>query len=136
MIPMIYLVGIGMTAAAAVVKKYRDSHSSSTMHGVLTPARQGVYEAAMTALEDPAKLSQLAGEFEKNGLPEQADMIRKRAALRALPKEIKKQRKAVFQKAMQSKNKQAVRNLAQAYYNEGATGAAQALHTYADGLPE
>jgi hypothetical protein len=101
----------------------------------MTPARQIVFDTAMKDEKDPAKLTALAAEFQKEGLGVQADLLTKRAALRNLPKEVKEARKQAFKSAMSSKDKNAILGLAAAYEKETAFGAAQKLRDYAKGLP-
>lgn len=128
----IYLAFAGLTALAYGAKRYRDK--KSTFHGELTPERQVVYETAMNQVAEAEKLRALADVYDKQGLHGHAEMLRKRANLRELPKDLKEARREVFRKAMASKNKEAVRQVAEAFLNEGATGAAEALYKYSEGL--
>lgn len=106
-------------------------------YGVMTAERLSVYNAALSgALKDPNKLEALAGQFAAQGLKEQAKLLRQRAALRRLPEDVKKERQAVFRKAMASKNKAGILEVADAYDREGCTGAAMRLREKASGLPE
>lgn len=100
----------------------------------LTLERKSIYEAALSTLKDPSKLRKLADSFSAVGLHNEAEMLRKRAALRELPEDVKAARKATYRKAMASKNKTAILQVAAAYEKEGATGAAQSLRRYAAGL--
>jgi hypothetical protein len=102
----------------------------------MTPERKKVYETALESLKDPEKLRSLADAFDKEGLKDEAIMLRKRAALRELPASSKEARKAAFRKGMSSSDPKAVRVLATAFHKQGATGAAQALKKYAEGLPQ
>lgn len=105
--------------------------------GVMTPERMKIYSAAISgALKDPASLDRLANAFAGEGLSEQAVLLRKRAILRRLSKDVKEARRAVWKKAMQSKNKTAVFNLAAEYDKQGCTAAAMRLREYASGLPD
>lgn len=106
-------------------------------YGVMTPNRSSLYNAALSgSLKDPGKLDKLAAAFETNGLSEQAKLLRQRATLRRLPDSVKEARKAAFRKAMQSKNKPVILEMADAYDKQGCTGAALRLREYASGLPD
>jgi len=100
----------------------------------MTPERQKVYEAALASLKDPDALRKLADAFQKEGLAPQAELLRKRAALRELPAEVKTQRRDALRKGLQSKNVEGVEKLAAAFAKEGASGAAASLKQYAAGL--
>ena len=102
--------------------------------GVLTDERQKIYDNAMATLADPMKLRKLADAYQKVGLSYEADMLRKRAALREQPEEVKQARQEVFKKAMSSTNKEGISEVAAAFEKEGATGAAQKLREYLAGL--
>lgn len=105
-----------------------------TKKKVMTPARQMVFDKAIAKEKDPVKLRALAAQFRSEGLNPQADLLEKRAKLRELPDDVKAARKAAFRQAMSSTDKKAVLGMAQAYENEGATGAAAKLREYAKGL--
>lgn len=100
----------------------------------LTAERQAVYEVALNHVGEPGKLLALADAFATEGLHAQANMLRKRAKLRAMPKELRKARRAAFKAALSSKDKDAVLKVAKAFHAEGASGSALALYKYADGL--
>ena len=102
--------------------------------GVMTDERQKAFDNAMASLADPAKLRELADAYQQVGLKYEADMLRKRAALREMPEEVRKGREEVFKKALQSTDKEAIANVATAFEKEGATGAAQRLRDYLAGL--
>lgn len=105
--------------------------------GVMTPARLKVFNAALAGgMQDPDNLDKLADKFNGEGLPEQAALLRQRAALKRLPNEVKLARRNVWRKAIKSKNKAAVLRLAAAYDNEGCTSAAMRLREIASGLPD
>lgn len=106
-----------------------------TKPGVMTPERKKIYLAALKTLKKPDQLRKLAEGFRKEGLRAEAELLEKRAALRELPAETQQARRAVFRKAIQSKNKNAVLNVAAAFMADGATGAGAALKKYAESLP-
>jgi len=125
-LPLIPL-GIAALAGTAI---YRTLKKPTGM----TPERRQVYTAALNTLKDPAKLRALADAFQKEGLIKEAELLRKRARLRELPKAKRDERRNIFKKGMASKDPDAVERLAAAYDKEGATGAAAALRKYATGL--
>lgn len=127
MIPLLPAAALGLIGAGWYKAR-------QAKQGELTPTRRKIYHAAMSKLEDPAKLKELAGEFDKAGLRSYGEMLRKRANLRALPADVKAIRRKVFKEMLVSKDKDAVLRVAQAYENEGAWGNAQALRTYANSL--
>lgn len=102
--------------------------------GVMTPERQAIYDEAMVSLADPKGLRDLAEAFQKEGLAYEADMLRKRAALREMPDDVKEKRREVFQEALKSENKEGIAAVANAFESEGAIGAAQKLREYLAGL--
>jgi hypothetical protein len=101
----------------------------------MTPARQKIYDQALTNMKDPVALRKLAAGFHKEGLTEQGTLLQKRARLRELPADVKAGRRAAFKKGMTLTNPAEVEKLAAAFANEGATGAAADLRKYAAGLP-
>lgn len=103
-------------------------------YGVLTPERQAVYEVALAKVMEPQKLEETARLFELQGLPAQADMLRKRARVRNLPPAQKKARREAYRKAINSADVEGVREMASAFAGEGCSGAALSLYEYADGL--
>jgi hypothetical protein len=106
-------------------------------YGVMTTERKAVYKNAISGgVQEPEKLDLLATEFEKQGLREEGKLLRKRAALRRLPDEIKAARKEVFRKALECKDKPTVLKIAQVYDEEGCTAAAARLREVASGLPD
>jgi len=121
-------LGIGALAGLAWWRSKRKPHG-------MTPERKKIYETALESLKEPDKLRSLADAFDKEGLKDEAIMLRKRAALRELPPASKEARKAAFRKGMSSSDPKAVHALAVAFHKQGATGAAQALKKYAEGLP-
>lgn len=124
------ITALAGTAAYIKMKRDREKAGGATMNG----ERQIVYETALSKVKDPEKLMSLANTFEGEGLIDQATMLRKRAILRTLPQETKDKRKEIFRAGMSSKKKEGVLKLAAAYEGEGATGSAEALRDYANGL--
>jgi len=121
----IVVIGVG-----AYVKSGKD-------RGVMTPERLKVFSAALNgALKDPESLDKLATAFSGEGLHEQAKLLRQRAMLKRLPLEVKRARADVWRRAVASKNKAGVLQVAAAYEREGCTSAAMRLREIASGLPE
>lgn len=103
-------------------------------YGKMTPERKKLFEEALKTMTDPVKLRSLAGTYEKYGLKAEAKELRKRAALREAPAEVKQKRTEVFKKALDSTDPQKVSKVADAYHKIGAYGAADKLRKYAAGL--
>ncbi len=125
MLPLIPLAVVGLGGLA--IWRTRKPHG-------MTPERKRIYEAALRTLKDPAKLRTLADAFEKEGLKEEAVMLRKRANLREMPAGVRAKRQEAFGKAMASKDPHKVEAVANAFHKEGATGAAANLRKYAAAL--
>jgi hypothetical protein len=125
--PLIPVTIAGLAAAAYV-------RGRAQKKGVFTPERKIVFETALATLRDPEKLKALADAFEKEDLKPQAVVLRKKAELRALPREKQLARRQAFRKAMSSKDAEKVEAMAVAFRNEGCSGAADALDRYASGL--
>ena len=128
------LATLGLLAWRSAAKRDKETAPD---YGVMTNDRQVVYNVAMNDTAEPEKIENLATAFEAQGLPAQADMLRKRAALRRLPDNVKAERREVFKKAMSVTDpakKDAIRNVAAAFHGEGAVGAAEALYRYAESL--
>jgi hypothetical protein len=127
---MLWLIPVAGTAlaAGAAIRHHKKTHKK------LTADEEKVYTKAYNTLMDPAKLNALADKFAQSGHAHEADMLRKRAKLRALPPEVKKARRDAFKKALKSTDKAKVLRLADLFHNEGAVGAATKLRSFAKGL--
>lgn len=99
--------------------------------GIETPEREEIFLSALEHLSDPAKLRTLADEYERQGLPVKAVVLRKRAELRALPDNVKKAYRAVVAKALESENVEAITEIATQFENMTATGWARELRAHA-----
>lgn len=126
MFPLIPVV-IGGLAVSAAWKVHNRQNA-------MTPERQKLFDAAIQSLPDPDKLRKLADAFDQQGLKTQAVLLRKRAALRELPKEVQQARKQVFIKAMSATDPEKVEQMATVFHGEGCIGAAAVLNLYAEGL--
>jgi hypothetical protein len=102
----------------------------------MTGKRQQIYESALVTLKQPEKLRALAAAFEGEGLIAEADLLKKRAEIRELPKSKREERRAIFRRAIQSSNIPAIRAVAAEFRAAGCTGAAANLYAHADSLVE
>ena len=127
---MVSLAPVVVIALVGVA--YRVSRTSQ--RGVLTKERKDVFEAAMKSLKDPVKLRMLAQSYTEVGFKVEASLLNKRAALRALPKEVQAARRAAFRQFMRSIDPDKVDKMAAVFEESGATGAADDLRRYARGL--
>lgn len=124
-------------AAIAILGLAAYWRRSSQKHGVMTPERTKIFNAAIAGgMQDPDNLDKLADTFSSEGLNEQAQLLRQRAALKRLPNEVKLARRQVWRAAIKSKNKQGVLKVAEAYDMQGCTSAAMRLREIASGLPD
>ena len=109
-------------------------HKAYKVHKAFTPERKALYSKLMNSPSDPTALRSAADSFQAAGLTKQADMLRKRAALREAPESLKAARREVFKKAMGSNDPSAIEAVAKAHEDVGAEGAAQALRVQAETL--
>lgn len=123
------LIPVGLTVAGlAGTIVYR---KKVLKKGVLTPERRQVFSGAMAKIMEPEKLRELAARFESEGLKKQAEILRKRAKLRSLPPEVENRRREIYRKTLTLKDPKKVEEIAKDFENEGATGAAAELRSYA-----
>ncbi len=127
MLPMIPMIIISLGGMA--VLRGKESKKAE-----LTPERAVIFQTAMNTPLEPEKLRKLSAIFAGEGLTTQAVILEKRAKLREMSKEQKKQRTAIYKKAMKSKNREAIFEVAALFEKDGAIGAAEAMRTYAMGL--
>jgi hypothetical protein len=125
-----------LTAATVTLIGTAFLTSDRKKRGQITKERTVIFETAMSDLKDPERLEKLADSFQKEGLKEHADLLRKRANLRRLPDDVKKQRREIFRKAMASRNPDAIELVANAFYKEGCIGASKALREHAEAVRE
>lgn len=129
MLPAILPVIIAIFAGGAL-------YTSNKKIVGMTPERVALYQWLLNSKVSSEKLASFADKFRKEGLIPQANLLAKRARLRAMPPEMKAQRRAIFKKALSSKNPAAIENMANILEKEGATGAARRLREYAMGVRE
>jgi hypothetical protein len=121
--------GIGALVGGGV------AHASNQPNkGVMTPRRQMIYTRAMESMKNPADLQSLANAFAGEGFDAEAEMLRKRAALRSMPSDVKEKRRAIFRKAMASDNPDIIDQTAAAFQGEGALDASKALSDHAEAV--
>ena len=100
----------------------------------MTAERRVLLDTLINTPQTPATLKTMADAYEKEGLKSEAATLRKKAALRELPDDVKERRKQVFRDAMKSSDPAAVLSVAAAFEKEGYTGNAAALREYAASL--
>ena len=95
----------------------------------MTAERKDIYLSALEHLVDPEALRKLADGFEKDGLPIEASMLRKRADLRAMPREKWENFRALCERAIQKADSdpQVLEEMAQGFDAMTATGTAMKL---------
>lgn len=118
--------GVGALVGAALANV-----GSPSRKGEMTPERQSLYTAAMNSTSSPAELRELADSFESEGLVAEAAMLRKRAELRELPKEVRDQRRQAYRQMVCSDDVDAISEMAAAFAGEGAIGSATGLRQHA-----
>lgn len=133
MIPLLLPILAASLGGAAFLAAKKHGENIPTMD----PQRQMLYQKLLRDPEykDPVILRQYADEFARAGLKPQAELLRKRAALREMPQPVKEQQRQIYRKAMKSKNPAAILNVADHFETMGATGAAESLRNYANGIP-
>jgi hypothetical protein len=129
MVPILPIAIVALAGASAWAIGKRDR-----FHGEMTAERHVVFQSALDVVKEPEKLNKLADAFDKQGLKEQATLLRQRAKLRTLPKDVKGKRREIFRSAMTSTNIEAIRSLSKAFEKEGATGSARELELRARAL--
>lgn len=125
---MMIPLAIGMAAVATIKSKGVKPVDPKT-----AAERRVVYEAAL-ACKDVDKLRVISAAFRAEGCVVEADMLDKRIALRLAPPEVRDMRKQALRKGLKSQDPVKVRELADAFEEIGATGAAADLNRYATGL--
>jgi hypothetical protein len=126
-----FLFGGPLGAGVGAVVGGGIAHASGgTNRGVLTAQRQIIFERAMESIKDPNELKKLADAYAHEGLGVQADLLRKRAALRDLPADTKEQRRVAFRKAMAADDADVILKIAAAFEAEGALDAAKTLRAH------
>ena len=141
--PLLWVLGLfGATAAMRAKKEQRadfgkDAGTSAIPHyGVLTPARQEFYENAMVSTKSPKAFRDLADDFEKVGLKEEAKQLRARAASREVGLDVHQKRREIVAKCLDSNDPMICEEGADICDRLGMTITAAELRDYARGLRE
>lgn len=122
--------GLGALLGGAVAHASQDTQFA----GEMTPARRIIFAKAMESISDPKELRALADAFASQGLKAEAEMLKKRAALRELPEEKQLAYRDAFRRAMASDDSEAIETLSDAFLHAGALRAARALKDHANAV--
>ena len=137
-----FLFGGPIGAAIGAGIGYLGGKRFTVSHG-MNADRKKIYEEALKSMADPLSLRKLADGFEKEGLHEEAELLRKRAALRELPLDQKTARKEAFRKYISVGTTEnpatpekisVIEKAAEVFHSQGATGNAARLRAHAAGL--
>lgn len=131
---MILEITLGTLALAAYLKQRSKAKAQIDVPPHVQANRDSIFDTAINSVKDAGKLRELSAAFRSQGMDIQANMLEARAKLAEASPEVKAQRREVYRKAMESRDRNAVLGVATAFDNMGATGAANSLRTYADGL--
>jgi hypothetical protein len=105
-------------------------------YGILTPARQDFYERAMLETKSPQAFKDLADQFEKVGLKEEAKTLRARADSRAAGIDVHEKRRQIIAQCLDSGDPMVCEEGADICEKLGMTIAARELRNFATGLRE
>ena len=105
-------------------------------YGILTPQRQEFYERAMLETKSPQAFRELADDFEKVGLKEEAKQLRARGDSRAAGLDIHEKRRVIVGQCMDSEDPLTCEEGADICEQLGMTVAAKELRAFATGLRE
>lgn len=100
----------------------------------MTAREKQIFTEAFASLKDETKLASLADAFEKEGFRKEANMLRRRIALRNQPADVQQARRGAFDKAMAVKDPSKIPDildLANQFDGIGAVGVANTLRHYA-----
>jgi hypothetical protein len=131
MLPLLPIAGSAVAGLGYAIVKIR---KAERLKGVMTPTRERIYHEALNSLRGPSDLRSLAVAFLSEGLHEQAELLKKRAAIKELPETTRLKRRQVLKAALGWRNPDNVNALAKAFDDVGANGAAALLRRYAAGL--
>ncbi len=131
---MVAAAGIGLLTLIAFVAAGRRKKAPPTE--AQQAERAVIFDTAINQVKDPEKLVALAKSFREEGLTAEAILLEQRAALATATPEEKAARTAIYKKALGSKNPVAIREVATAFDDIGATGCAVSLRLVAKGLED
>ena len=106
------------------------------MFGVLTPARENLFQNAMVQKKSPEAFRGLADMFDQAGLPVQAKLLRARADARAAGPQALAARREIIRKAWDSQDPKIMRSAADACEQGGMTSCAGRLREGAQALED
>jgi hypothetical protein len=103
--------------------------------GVMTPKMRKVFQHALNKIDPPltsVQLCELADILDEKKLPAHSEILRKRAAMRDQPAELKAAHRAAYRKGMASQDPVSIRILANAFEAQGKVKTASNLRNQAD----
>jgi hypothetical protein len=123
------IIGLGL------ISLFKGPAKKAPNYGMMTAERNHLYNSALRSTVMSAdQYTALAAAFEENGLPAEALLLRKRAALRAMTPQQRMERKAAIQKALASTDPDMIEQVAGICEAQGATGSAKTLRIHAIGV--
>jgi hypothetical protein len=123
-----------LLAALGLVAVHGASTPRTLAPAPLSPRQRLIFHTLLSADTPAAQLSEWADKFSAQGFKDEADILRKRAAIASAPPEVRAKVKMAFQVGMASKNPQEVRQLANLMEANGYFGNADALRKVASDL--
>jgi hypothetical protein len=123
------IIGLGL------ISLFKGPAKKAPNYGMMTAERNHLYTSALRSTVMSAdQYTTLAKAFEENGLPAEALLLRKRAALRAMPESARAERKAAIRKALASSDPDMIEKIASICEQQGASGSAKTLRIHAIGV--
>lgn len=133
-LPLIPIAIVSLAGVAYGAQRVRDA--SAVPSATVVAERAMIFDTAMNTCKDSDKLRALAASFKQVKMNAEATMLCKRAALIDAPPELKASRKDTLERALASKNKGPILNVANAFEEIGAMNAASKLRAHAATLPD
>jgi hypothetical protein len=128
MLPLVF-GGIAALTVAAWNKARKVEKAS--LYGKLTPTRKYILMRALDGKLTSDKYKELAKGFDDNGLPEEAELLRKRASLNEMSPEQKKALNDLAKKALASDKPDGIQSVSDYMMSIGAVGTATKLANHA-----
>jgi hypothetical protein len=140
--PLMWVIGLFGAGAALRSKKEKEQPGADfgkdaegiPHYGILTPQRLELYEGAMLETKSPQAFRDLADNFEKVGLKDEAKTLRARADSRAAGVDIHEKRRQIIAQCLDSGDPMVCEEGADICEKLGMTLAARELRSYAQGL--
>lgn len=101
--------------------------------GAFTFERKLIFKNMLRST-NPTHLETMAKVFDKEGLPDQAKILRNRAQLRSHPDQVLQQRQEALKTALASNDPDAIDKIADNFALQGAVNTAQYLYQYAESI--